>query len=201
MKGSTSNPMGMLTGLSAGKSQARQGFGGPGRQPVLLENLAMRIARDGSWHYQGSPIGRLPLVKLFASALRQENDGEYWLVTPAERGRVEVEDVPFTAVALRVEGSGRGQRLIFRSNLDDEVTAGDDHPLRFAPGPRRRPTDGDTEESGEAIPYILIRDRLEARVLRPVFYQMVEAGEEHGEQFGVWSSGRFFPLGRLDPAG
>ena len=72
-----------------------------------------------------------------------------------------------------------------------EVTAGDDHPLRVAKA----------EESGEAIPYILIRDRLEARVLRAVFYQLVEAGEENGEQFGVWSSGRFFPLGRLDPAG
>jgi hypothetical protein len=180
----------MLTGLSAGKSQPRQGLGGPARRPVLLENLAMRIARDGSWHYQGSPINRLPLVKLFASALRQENDGEYWLVTPAERGRVEVEDVHFTAVALRAEGSGQGQRLIFRSNLDDEVTAGDDHPLRVLKA----------SESGEAIPYILIRDRLEARVLRPVFYQLVELGEESGEQFGVWSSGRFFPLGRLDPA-
>ncbi len=191
MKGSASNPMGMLTGLAAGKSQPRQGLGGPARQPVLLENLAMRIARDGSWYYQGSPINRLPLVKLFASALRQENDGEYWLVTPAERGRVEVEDVPFTAVALRAEGSGQGQRLIFRSNLDDEVTAGDDHPLRLTKA----------SESGEAIPYILIRDRLEARVLRPVFYQLVELGEENGEQFGVWSSGRFFPLGRLDPTG
>lgn len=191
MKGSASNPMGMLTGLAAGKSQPRQGLGGAGRQPVLLENLAMRIARDGTWYYQGSPINRLPLVKLFASALRQENDGGYWLVTPAERGRVDVEDVPFTAVAVRAEGSGQGQRLIFRSNLDDEVTADSDHPLRLV----------ETNDSGEAIPYILIRDRLEARVLRPVFYQLVEFGEENGEQFGVWSSGRFFPLGRLDPAG
>jgi uncharacterized protein len=192
MKGSTSNPMGMLTGLSAGKSQPRQGLGAAGRQPVLLENLVMRIARDGTWYYQGSPINRPPLVKLFASALRQENDGEYWLVTPAERGRVEVEDVPFTVVALRAEGGSRlGQRLIFRSNLDDEVTAGDDHPIRLVKA----------NESDEAIPYILIRERLEARVLRPVFYQLVELGEENGEQFGVWSSGRFFPLGRLDPTG
>ena len=191
MKGGASNLMGMRTGHPAGKSQPRQGLAGSQRPPVLLEKLAMRIARDGTWYYQGSPINRLPLVRLFASALRQEDDGSYWLVTPAERGPVTVEDVPFTAVALRAEGRGQGQKLIFRSNLDEEVTAGDDHPLRLAAG---------TAED-EAIPYILIRDRLEARILRPVFYQLVELGEENGEQFGVWSSGRFFPLGRLDPTG
>ncbi len=196
MKGSASNPMGMLTGQGGGKSQARQGLGGPTRLPVLLEKLSMRIARDGTWYYQGTPINRPALVKLFARALRQENDGSYWLVTPAERGRVEVEDVPFTAVALRAEGSGRRQKLIFRSNLDEEVIAGEDHPLRIA-----KVAGVKGEGSDEAIPYILIRDRLEARILRPVFYQLVEFGEENGEQFGVWSSGRFFPLGRLDPAG
>jgi len=191
MKGSASNPMGMLRGPGGGKSQARQGLGSPVRRPVVLEKLSMRIARDGTWYYQGTPINRPALVKLFASALRQENDGSYWLVTPAERGRVEVEDVPFTAVTLRVEGTGRDQKLIFRSNLDEEAIAGEDHPLRIVTG----------TGSDEAIPYILIRDRLEARILRPVFYHLVEFGEENGEQFGVWSSGRFFPLGRLDPAG
>lgn len=192
--------MGMLTGQGGGKSQPRQGLGGMTRIPVLLEKLSMRIARDGTWYYQGTPINRPALVRLFASALRQEDDGGYWLVTPAERGRVEVEDVPFTAVALRAEGSGQAQKLIFRSNLDEEVIAGEDHPLRVAGMAGAKGAGTRAAGSDEAIPYILIRDRLEARILRPVFYQLVEFGEENGEQFGVWSSGRFFPLGRLDPA-
>lgn len=195
MEGRASNPMGMLTGQGGGKSQPRQGLGGMTRVPVLLEKLSMRIARDGTWYYQGTAINRPALVRLFASALRRENDGSYWLVTPAERGRVEVEDVPFTAVALRAEGSGPSQKLIFRSNLDEEVIAGEDHPLRVA-----KMMGAEGPGSDEAIPYILIRDRLEARILRPVFYHLVEFGEENGEQFGVWSSGRFFPLGQLDPA-
>jgi len=185
--------MGMLAGLAGGKSQPRQAGPSPGDRPpaALLGDLQMRIDRDGRWHYQGSPITRLPLVKLFASVLRYEDDGAYWLVTPAERGRVEVEDVPFVAVAVRAEGAGRDQRLTFRSNLDEEVPLDGAHPLRLS----REPT------SGAAIPYILIRDRLEARILRPVFYHLVELGEQIGEEFGVWSSGRFFPLGQLDTVG
>jgi hypothetical protein len=148
----------------------------------------MRIARDGSWFYRGSPIGRLPLVKLFASVLRREADGRYWLVTPAERGRIEVDDVPFLAVAVTVEGEGHDQRLIFRTNLDEFVTAGPDNPLRV-----------ETAASGAPAPYILVRDGLEARLARPVFYELVELGTEEliGEttQFGVWSSGVFFQLG------
>ena len=93
----------------------------------------MRIARDGTWFYRGSPIGRQPLVKLFGSVLHREPDGSYWLVTPAERGRIEVEDVPFLAVALTAEGEGRAQRLIFRTNLDEFVTAGPDNLLRWRP--------------------------------------------------------------------
>ena len=182
--------MGMLIGLAGGKSQPRQGGQRPagGGPPVLLGDLQIRIARDGTWFYQGSPIARLPLVKLFASVLRREEDGEYWLVTPAERGRVGVDDVPFVAVAVRAEGAGRDQRLVFRSNLDEEAVADAAHPLRVVAEPG----------SGATIPYIPIRDRLEARILRPVFYHLVEFGEQNGEQFGVWSSGRFFPLGRLD---
>jgi hypothetical protein len=162
------------------------------RPPINRGDLGMRIARDGTWFYRGSPIGRLPLVKLFASVLRREADGRYWLVTPAERGRVEVEDVPFLAVALTVEGDGREQRLIFRTNLDDIVTAGPDHPLRV-----------ETAASGEPAPYILVRDNLEARIGRPVFYDLVELGmEERVEetaQFGVWSGGEFFRLGEPGP--
>src|SRR5271167_1189585 len=92
--------------------------GDGGRSPADCGDLGIRIARDGAWFYRGSPIGRLPLVKLFASVLRREADRRYWLVTPAERGRIEVEDVPFLAVAVTVEGEGRDQRLIFRTNLD-----------------------------------------------------------------------------------
>jgi hypothetical protein len=162
------------------------------RSPVDRGDLDMRIARDGSWHYRGSPIGRMPLVKLFASVLRREADGGYWLVTPAERGRVTVEDAPFLAVALQTEGEGREQRLIFRTNLDEIVTAGAEHPLRIA-----------TSAAGGPAPYILLRDGLEAKLTRAVFYELVEHGVEErcGEKvvFGVWSMGAFFRLGEPEP--
>ena len=151
----------------------------------------MRIARDGTWFYRGSPINRMPLVKLFASVLRREADGSYWLVTPAERGRVMVEDAPFIAVAVDREGEGRDQRLIFRTNLDEFVTAGPDHKLRV-----------ENAEDGTPSPYIVVRPGLEARLSRPVFYELVDLGGEEpvvGEsQFGVWSGGMFFRLGDLD---
>jgi uncharacterized protein len=165
-----------------------------GRIPVELRGLDMRIARDGTWHYRGSPIDRMPLVKLFASVLRRESDGSYWLVTPAERGRVEVEDAPFIAVAVERDGEGSGQKLIFRTNLDEIVTAGPDHKLRV-----------ETAADGTPAPYILVRPGieagpgLEARLARPVFYELAELGQEEliaGEsQFGVWSGGMFFCLG------
>jgi hypothetical protein len=162
------------------------------RPPIDCGDLEMRIARDGTWFYRGSPIGRLPLVKLFASVLRREADGRYWLVTPAERGRIEVEGAPFLAVAVTVEGAGRDQQLIFRTNLDEFVTAGPDNPLRV-----------ETAASGEPAPYILLRDGLEARLARPVFYELVELGTEErigaATQFGVWSKGAFFRLGELAP--
>ncbi|HEY2112978.1 MAG TPA: DUF1285 domain-containing protein [Dongiaceae bacterium] len=150
----------------------------------------MRIAADGTWFYQGTPINRLPLVKLFASVLRREDDGEYWLMTPVERGRVRVEDATFTAVEVTAEDAGPGQRLIFRTNLDEIVALDEAHPL----------TSRNESPSQAPRPYILVRDRLEARVLRSVYYHLVELGEQRGEQFGVWSSGRFFPLGSLDSA-
>jgi uncharacterized protein len=159
--------------------------------PVELGDLDMHIARDGTWFYRGSPINRMPLVKLFASVLRRERDGSYWLVTPAERGRVTVEDAPFIAVAVDREGEGRKQRLIFRTNLDEFVTAGPGHELRV-----------ETAADGTPAPYIVVRRGLEARLARPVFYELVEFGsDEHaaGEnQFGVWSDGMFFRLGELD---
>jgi hypothetical protein len=104
------------------------------RRLIDCGDLNMRIARDGTWFYHGSPIGRKPLVKLFATVLRREENGEYWLVTPAERGRVEVEDAPFIAVELAVEGSGREQVVRFRTNLDDWTEAGPERPIRIEPG-------------------------------------------------------------------
>ncbi len=163
----------------------------PPRQnrPVIDHgDLDMWIARDGTWFYRGSPIGRPRLVKLFASVLRREDDGSYWLVTPVERGRVTVEDAPFLAVELTSEGEGPERCLSFRTNLDEIVAAGPDHPLRV-----------DTGANGEPAPYILIRPGLEARLNRQVFYELVDIADaergESGGPFGVWSGGMFFDLG------
>ncbi len=156
----------------------------------------MRIARDGTWYYRGSPINRQKLVKLFASVLRREDDGSYSLVTPAERGRVAVEDAPFVAVELMTEGEGRQRTLSFRTNLDEIVAAGPDHPLRV-----------DAAANGEPAPYVLVRPGLEALLNRPVFYELVdiadaerEAGKAEGDGFGVWSGGVFFDLGDPEDA-
>jgi hypothetical protein len=154
-------------------------------------DFEMRIDREGTWHYRGSPIGRLPLVKLFATVLRRGPDGGYWLVTPAEQGRIEVEDVPFVAVELRAEGEGRDQRVKLRTNLDEWVPLDADHPLRLEPA-------GD----GAAVPYLRVQDQLDARVMRPVFYHMVDLAEPAPDGVdgvvGVWSAGQFFPLGSVD---
>jgi uncharacterized protein len=188
MKAGASNPTELMAGPAGDNSQARHS--GRGREPMMCGDLDMRIAKDGTWSYQGSPITRLPLVKLFASVLRREDDGTYWLVTPAERGRIIVEDAPFVAVEVSAEGRGRDQQLIFRTNIDEIVTADGDHPLRSGIDP----------QSQAPHPYILVRDRLEARILRSVYYHLVALGEEEGDRFGVWSSGLFFPLGSLNPA-
>ncbi len=166
------------------------------------EQYDMRIARDGTWFYHGSPIGRIALTKLFSTVLRRDDAGDYWLITPAERGRITVDDVPFVAVELKVEGEGKAQRLSFRTNLDDWATADADHPIRVAQGD---PAGG--ELSDAPAPYIVIRDRLEARIGRAVFYELVGLAEErrgpHGIELGVWSEQIFFPLGYIpaaDPA-
>lgn len=160
-------------------------------EPALCGDIDMRIGRDGTWYYQGSPIGRKALVRLFSTVLRREDDGAYYLVTPVEKCRVEVDDAPFTAVELRVEGVGGGRSLSFRTNVDDWVRAGPAHPIRLAHGP----------ESVGPRPYVLVRDRLEALITRPVYYELVELGVEQvlgaDHLFGVWSEGAFFPLGRL----
>lgn len=159
---------------------------------AICGDFGIAIGRDGTWYYHGSPIGRKPLVKLFASVLRREEDGEYWLVTPVERGRILVKDAPFTAVEVTAEGSGKEQILRLRTNLDDEIEVGPEHPIRV---------DHDLA-SGEPSPYVHVRGRLEARILRPVFYHLVDLGDEgsiDGEAtYGVWSKGKFFPLGPVE---
>ncbi len=162
--------------------------------PPLCGDIDMRIARDGTWYYQGSPIGRKPLVRLFASVLRRDADGEHYLVTPVEKVRVRVDDAPFVAVELQRLGRGAAQRLVFRTNVDDVVTADREHPLWVKNHP----------DTGEPSPYVRVRDRLHALIARAVFYELVELGEERevdGERrFGVYSAGDFFVLGAL-PAG
>lgn len=157
----------------------------------MEEYYGIRILKDGTWLYGGTPITRHNLVKLFASVLKMDAEGGYWLETPFEKGRIEVEDVPFTAVALQVESHGPGQVLKFRTNLDDEVTAGPGHPLRAAHNPA----------TGETVPYVMVRAGLEARILRPVYYDLVKiavAAPEAKGVMGVWSSGVFYPIGQLN---
>jgi uncharacterized protein len=158
--------------------------------------FTMRITANGDWHYQGSRIPRPALVKLFATALQRALDGSYWLVTPAEAGRVEVEDVPFTIVELAVDAPGPGQTIRLRTNLDEWLTLDADHPLTMRrSGARVSPA-----------PYVVARPAapgrlaLEARLLRPVFYELVElaAPDDATDSLAVTSAGARFSLGRLD---
>jgi hypothetical protein len=157
-------------------------------RPSGCGDFDIRIARDGTWFYHGSPINRKPLVRLFSTVLQRAECGDFMLVTPAERGRIAVEDAPFTAVALDVAGSGRDQMLTFTTNVDDRVTAGRGHPIRVA-------ADAAT---GDPSPYVLVRPGLEARIARAIFYELadrsIEAPAAPG-RLGVWSDGVFFDLG------
>jgi hypothetical protein len=154
-------------------------------------DLDIRIARDGTWHYRGSPIDRKSMVKLFSKVVQRDEQGDYWLVTPVERGRILVDDAPFTVVECEAIGRGRNQVLRFRSNVDEWIEAGADHPIRVTENP----------VTGEPSPYILVRDNLEALIVRAVFYRLVERAVEHhgdgGVYLGLWSKGEFFPLGRV----
>ncbi|ETI59417.1 hypothetical protein C100_21435 [Sphingobium sp. C100] len=143
----------------------------------------MRIARDGTWFHQGSPIGREAMVRLFSSILRREPDGSHVLVTPVEKLTIAVEDAPFVAVELKSEGEGRTRALAFRLNTGDLVAAGPDNGLVL-----RETPDG-------PHPYLHVRGGLEALVARSVYYELMNmALEENGERVGLWSNGAFFPL-------
>lgn len=187
-------------------NEAEQDQGLPGRHSAQADSaspaaagapdrdcgdLGLAILRDGTWTYRGSPIRRIELVRLFASVLRRETDGVYWMVTPVERGRIPVEDVPFTIVEVRHEGEGRERRIDMRSNLEEWVELGPEHGLRLAQGA------GDL-----AIPYVLVRPGregrlgLEGRLERAPFYHLVELAEPglDGTTLGLWSRGVFFAL-------
>ncbi len=169
------------------------------RAPVECGDLPFLIRRDGSWLYRGTPIHRKELVCLFASVLKRDENGKFWLETPAERGRIEVEDAPFLAVELDWSGLGRDQVLTFRTNTDQVVTAGPEHPIRIA----------HDILTCEPTPYLHLRDGagrhpVEARIGRAVYYELVALAEPHEvlgrRMLGVWSCGRFFALGEM-PAG
>lgn len=153
-------------------------------QPPFSGDIDIRIARDGTWHHEGEPFARESLVRLFSTILRREGD-DYFLVTPAEKWRLRVEDAPFVAIDCEVLGEGRGQQLVFVTGVDDRVLCDAAHPLRVDTDPA----------SGEPSPYVEIRRGLEARLSRSVFYRLAERAVEHGGAVGVWSGGSFFPLG------
>lgn len=150
--------------------------------PSHCGDSEMRIARDGTWFHQGSPIGRQAMVRLFSTILRREPDGRFVLVTPVEKLDIEVEDAPFVAVELKAEGEGRSASLAFRLNTGDLVMAGPDHPLRFEAGPEG------------PHPYVRVRGGLDALVARPVYYELAEIALAGGDPPGLWSGGAFFPM-------
>lgn len=181
------------SGFEAIVSEVKRAGASKGPPPVHLWNppycgdLDMRIAGDGTWFYQKTPIGRPALVKLFASILKREG-GKHFLVTPVEKVGIVVDDAPFLAVEMRVEQGSSGQVLHFRTNVDDWVACGADHALRFEP-----------QTKTEGIkPYLHVRRDLWAKVTRALFFDLVTLGEERevaGEMmFGIVSQGAFFAM-------
>jgi uncharacterized protein len=181
------------TPSAQGLAAAAQGAARRGPPPVHLWNppfcgdLDMRIARDGTWFYLGTPIGRKPLVMLFSSILKREGD-RYFLVTPVEKVGITVDDAPFVAVDFIAEGTGQGRAITFITHVDDTVTAGPDHPIRVTRDPA----------TGEPAPYVHVRAGLEALIDRKSFYRLVELGTDETvdgvPHFGIWSAGAFFPF-------
>ena len=188
-------PDGSARGAS-GRMASAMDAAAPKPQRAEIGDLPFLIKRDGTWLYRGTSINRKELVCLFASVLKREADGSFWLETPAERGRIEVEDAPFVAVELGWTGHGSEQVLSFRTNTDEMVTAGPDHPIRVA----------HHMLTCEPTPYMLVRPGVgalpvEARINRAVYYELVALavpGMVKGRRvLGVWSRGCFFSLGDL----
>lgn len=181
-----------LTGLQALVERAEKG--GRGLPPVERWNppfcgdLDIVIKRDGTWFYLGTPIGRMPLVRLFSSVLRKDEDGKTYLVTPVEKIGITVEDAPFVAVEMNANRRDGEQVLTFRTNVGDVVEAGADHPIRY-----------ELAEANDGVkPYLSVRGRLEALLARPVMYELVSHGEEievdGRAMFAVRSKGEVFPI-------
>ncbi|MBD3770739.1 MAG: DUF1285 domain-containing protein [Rhodobacterales bacterium] len=158
-------------------------------KPEQSADIGMEIHTDGSWWHEGARINRDRLVKLFSRILRKDEDGQTWLVTPYEKVIVKVEDAPFLAVRVDLVGEpGPGRTLAFLTNLDDITLAGPEAPIRVETDP----------ETGEPSPYVLVRGRLEAKLTRAAFYELVELAEpspDDPDVLGVWSQGSFFPIG------
>jgi hypothetical protein len=170
---------------------ARAGKGAPPVErwnPPFCGDLDMEIKADGTWFYMGTPIGRAPLVRLFSTVLRKDEDGKTYLVTPVEKAGIRVIDAPFVAVEMDASGKGEEQVLTFRTNVGDVVEAGQEHPLRFV----------DETDTDGLKPYLHVRGRLEALVARPVMYELVNVGEEieiDGRlMFSVRSKDMVFPI-------
>ncbi|QJU58115.1 DUF1285 domain-containing protein [Sphingomonas sp. AP4-R1] len=152
--------------------------------PAHCGHSEMRIARDGTWFHQGSPIRRPEMVRLFATILRREPDGSFVLVTPVEKLTIDVEDAPFVAVELKSEGEARARRLAFRLNTGEVIVAGEAHGVRVI------------EAADGPHPYLHVRGGLEALIARPVYYELAElAIAEAADPPGLWSDGAFLPLG------
>lgn len=156
--------------------------------PPFCGDIDMEIRADGTWFYMGTPIGRAPLVRLFSTVLRKDEDGKTYLVTPVEKVGIRIEDAPFLAVEMAVEGEGTDRALSFRTNVGDVVAAGSDHALRFEI----------VGEQRQLKPYLHVRGRLEALLARPVMYELVELGEVVGldgkDMFAVRAGGVWFPI-------
>ena len=147
--------------------------------PERCGHSDMRIARDGTWYHQGSPIRRPEMVRLFSTVLRREPDGRHMLVTPVEKLEIEVEATAFRAVEMASEGEGRERRIAFKLDSGDAVILGPDHPLADSPTLRES----------------CVRHGLEAELARPVYYELAEiALAENHQPPGVWSNGQFFAL-------
>jgi hypothetical protein len=154
--------------------------------PPFCGDLDMEIRRDGTWFYEGTPIGRKPLVRLFSTILKREDD-RFFLVTPVEKVGIRVEDAPFVAVDFEAAGAGAAQVISFTTNVGDVVVAGPEHRIRVV-----------RDDGGEPSPYVHVRAGLDALIDRKSFYRLVDLGEAHAvdgtDWFGVWSGGTFFPI-------
>jgi hypothetical protein len=182
-----------LIARAAGDTNAGRGLPPVERwNPPFCGDIDMEIRADGTWFYMGTPIGRQPLVRLFSTVLRKDEDGRTYLVTPVEKVGIRVQDAPFVAVEMVVSGTGDDQRLTFRTNVGDVVEAGPDHALRFEIA----------GENNELRPYLHVRGKLEALVSRPVMYDLVALGDnvdiDGVRMFSVRSGGVVFPMMRSD---